>query len=544
MCPTQAAMLVSNSQALQATRPPLLPRPPAVPKMPTIAFTYASDEKREPDEPIQTNFQQRMLHAFEHQGHWGLAMELYLQAERKMNSGSKPASWRKIAEDRTNEHFTVYIQLLTLPDFIIPSLIRNTITLDRVSNSRIHQYILSQMEPTVLPGVYVNILTRGAPAFAAQRQVASNGVWLSPREAMDMKLCYESYLKTGGVYDALAQKIDRYMTPMPKRDRETARKDHSFRRYAPSPTAKETARQWIAIIGELYVDNVDTAKMDLPSKRCLYEVGWGVNVKQRLDDHSANRNTTYVYGFLNMWTRCMLQTPFPSPQQMTLFRVWANDPQIAQVSEIAASMLCSSYVTEGGLNVKEAGTSVIAKGKPAHHKHWTLNAEHIFQHSAHFHSALQKDWEREKKINLTLRSSRNLPTRMQRVQELEEEAKTLKQSLQSTERRLEEVKTRHRKAEGEWDSKQASVLASESQNTDSVQRLRMALSSAKMQVQRDQDIKTKAYCLFVATDSLDEALAAGETASVDEDVIQEVKNLNARLDALRSRVIEGCDDDD
>lgn len=251
----------------------------------------------------------------------------------------------------------------------MPWLIRNTTTYDRVRCPKIDSYIHSRMEPTVLPGIYINILARGQPTISDHQKGIRNGVWLSSREAKDMVLSYEHYLKTGGSNDTRAQDIDSYMTAMPKRDRDAAKIDPTFRRYAPSPSAREAARQWIEVISRLYVQTVDRAKTDIPFRRCICEVGWGTNVKLRLDAHSMNRNTTYIYGYLNMWTRCILKTRFPPPQQLTLFRVWANDLQIAQVSEITASMLCSLYTTEGGLNPKEAGASVVAKAKPHSHKY-------------------------------------------------------------------------------------------------------------------------------------------------------------------------------
>lgn len=64
-----------------------------------------------------------------------------------------------------------------------------------------------------------------------------------------MVLSYKHYLKTCGSNDTRAQDIDSYITAMPKRDGDAAEIDPTFRRYAPSPSAREATRQWIEVIG-------------------------------------------------------------------------------------------------------------------------------------------------------------------------------------------------------------------------------------------------------------------------------------------------------
>lgn len=108
--------MLSSSQVPRATRairPPVTPHPSPIPRQPITLFTYTSDQCSDPDEPVQTNIRQRMMLAFMDRGYRGLGMELYRQAEEKGNANLKPASWRNITNDRTEGHFTVYIQLLS-----------------------------------------------------------------------------------------------------------------------------------------------------------------------------------------------------------------------------------------------------------------------------------------------------------------------------------------------------------------------------------------------------------------------------------------------
>lgn len=85
------------------------------------------------------------------------------------------------------------------------------------------------------------------------------------------------------------------------------------------------------------------------------EIGQSVNVKDRALDHTENLATNNIFGLNNAWVRKYPDPPVPSPEQFFLFRVWKCDDNLLNVSEIFASILCSSYNCLGGMNPVLAG---------------------------------------------------------------------------------------------------------------------------------------------------------------------------------------------
>lgn len=120
-------------------RPTVIPRPPPYVAEPIARYVPASSLPSDPNNPIHTEQQQRMLWVLKYQGHWGLAMEIYEHARRQLEdslvTSKKP--WEYLCKDSDNESSYVYIQLLTLPTRVLESLIKNTITSDMSTDSEI-----------------------------------------------------------------------------------------------------------------------------------------------------------------------------------------------------------------------------------------------------------------------------------------------------------------------------------------------------------------------------------------------------------------------
>ena len=516
------------SQSTRSTRPSLIPRPPPLPEFSPAPFVLASSKSADPEDPIQTDLQQRMLWVFQHQGYWGLASELYRQAQEMSQKGTRAASCAKIVDDYDNGHNTVFLQLLSLPDYIIESLIKNTICYDKHHDERIAQYIESQMCAIEFPRVYLNVSSRDVCGPNAVNDDRNKGRWLSAEEAKDLMMSIKHYLREGTSYN---QRADDFDNILDQGGRETAgsAQDVTSRRYAPTSNAVASMREWADITEQRYIDNVLPVHQDIPFRRTPMEVGWAMNGQDRLKHHLHNGNTTHIYGYLNAWSQHILPpgSSFPQPQQFTLFRVWAKDLRLAQVTEIAASMLCSSYITEGGLNPDEAGNfSFDENSIGADHEYWRCNSENVFQHRPHFHTNLQNEWIRARDRNAILREMGNLDSRERELQQLLDSLNHIREQLKATRAEYEALRTQR-------DNQQAELAAASTGETPAVQKLKAALVQFRQAEAREERIKARAYAIFTEDTSAvtDEQLDPAEMKEVEEKVMA----LEARLKVLKSK---------
>ncbi|KAL9114797.1 MAG: hypothetical protein Q9187_007418, partial [Circinaria calcarea] len=154
------------SQAIRSLSRPAILLYPTQP-IPTLApdFVEAAKVQPDPDTPVQTNEQQRMLMTLQTEGHWGLASEIYRYANEMLkDKSSKKSSWILVAEDFSSKRYYIYLQLLTLPVIVLESLIKNTLTSDYDASPFIRNFVDKWMAPDSNPGVYINIVARGKEA--------------------------------------------------------------------------------------------------------------------------------------------------------------------------------------------------------------------------------------------------------------------------------------------------------------------------------------------------------------------------------------------
>lgn len=433
-------------------------------------------------------------------------------------------------DDHDNGHNTVILQLLSFPDCIIESLIKNTICYDRHHDKRIAQYIESQMGAIEFPGLYLNVPSRDVCGPNAVNEDRNKGRWLSAEEAKDLVLCIKHYLtmsdkhylRGGASYNQRANDFDNILDQGGRKTAGSAQ-DVTFRRYAPTLNAVASMREWVGITERMYIKDVLPVHHDIPSRRTPMEVGWAMNGRDRLEHHLHNDNTTHINGYLNAWSQHILPpgSSFPQPQQFTLFRVWAKDMRLAQVTDIAASMLCS-YTTEEGLNPDEAGNfSFDENSVGADHEYRRCNSENVFQHRPHFHTNLQNDWTRARDRNATLREVVNLESHQRELQQLKEKSSQLLDSLNHQNEQLKAARLEYKTLCTQRDNQQAELAAASTRKLAAIQKLRAALAQLKQAKARDRRIKDRAYAIFMMDTSAatDEQLDPAEMKAVEEKVI-------------------------
>ena len=96
-----------------------------------------------PNDPIQTKHQWKMLSAFLSWGRLGLSKVIYEEARTRAPEHS---SWKLLAEDEEKEKY-VYQLLHLLPDRIITSLIKNTLSFDYHNDLEVKRFVNSDMTP-------------------------------------------------------------------------------------------------------------------------------------------------------------------------------------------------------------------------------------------------------------------------------------------------------------------------------------------------------------------------------------------------------------
>ena len=375
-------------------RPVVIPRPAPYVATPMTVFVPAPKLAPDPNNPIHTNQQQRMLWMLEHRGRWGLALELRKYAELQLSNPTvtNRKSWQYIVDDFDNGTYYMFIQLLTLPRLVLESLIKNTITRDIHTDRDVGQFHRQDMQTHGFPGVYLNVLGLSAVSGGGSLTTfAPNaGKWLTPAQAHDLAEAARLYAGTDNAADQYAKKIDDVF-PKKTSFKILQPREPEDRRYFKSDSAAGKLETWSVTIDDQFYKNM-AAHLHVPHRRCPTEVGWSQSVKDRQQHHVTNSSTTFIYGFANAWSHLDPSASgikFPTPYQFALFRVWNKDA-LPQITEIMASMLCSSYWTEGGLNCIEAGgtgTSNLLLPQSS----WKVNADHVFL-SPNLENILASEW--------------------------------------------------------------------------------------------------------------------------------------------------------
>ena len=342
-----------GSQRAPTVDPSHRPEPPRIP-FPHRTNVVQVTPSPNPDDPIQTAFQRKMLDAFKAEGRWGLVCAVYEEAkEQQRSTATKGPTWDCLIEDHENEHRYMFQLACMLPDEVIVSLIRNTLPSDYMSNSskNLKSFVDHSMNlATPCAGIYLSTTTRadqiGYMQSPSQQPSAKlMGKWLSSNEVAQMLYRVEMYI--------LEWKTDWENTAL---DNQTT-------------TATSRIEAWVAETRRLYCTNIAPAHADKFFLRCPSEVGFAGNITERLAEHVDNAKTTPIFGLVNTITQQPASQrgfDFPAPWGVVLWPLWLRDPTLVHVAEAFGRVLCSAYWHEGGFNFHEASDSTVLTTIPGY----------------------------------------------------------------------------------------------------------------------------------------------------------------------------------
>ncbi|KAL8927264.1 MAG: hypothetical protein Q9208_002440 [Pyrenodesmia sp. 3 TL-2023] len=142
----------------------------------------------------------------------------------------------------------------------------------------------------------------------------------------------------------------------------------AFPSVVPGPTGQKFKTQvfdeWLQSMTDIYDDpTIPADKRSTPSVRVPMEVGYAKDTITFLQQHAGNRSTNALFGLTHA-ILCLPNNPpasqgfqFPKPSQYELFPLYDDNEEYAQIGEIVASLVCSSYYSMGSLNPTYAGTA-------------------------------------------------------------------------------------------------------------------------------------------------------------------------------------------
>ena len=354
-------------QAVRASTPqPQQPKPLKAP--PVLRPTP------HPDDPIQSQHQLGMLNAFNSLGRLGLSKFIYEEAQ---NRATEHYSWKLLADDEEKEKY-VYQLLHLLPDQVIRSVIRNTLSRDARTNPAVKSFVDSEMIPremSPMAGIYINIARRSNLVLPQQVDPHA-GKWLTPNQV-------KSLIDKVKIY--VANRSDQQsLTTNTSIDNAVGRFNSQFptdRRFAlDSSQYRSRVLEWVKTIESQYWTNINPGYLDIPFLRCPMEVGWAQDINSRLKAHVNNGSTTPLFGLVNAISRLPIKdggAAFPKPLQLILFPVFKDDDDLKRIAEILGSVLCSSYWIYGGLNYAWAGGSVNVTANNPTGDNWIQSANHL-----------------------------------------------------------------------------------------------------------------------------------------------------------------------
>ena len=450
------------SQRSQSSPDGAKPQPRPLPS--TIA-TGTNPSSVDPEEPMQTEWQHQMMDAFDHDGYYGLAFKMYSFASTQPDRQKPTSSWATILEDRDSKRLYLLLLLTTLPEFIIRSLIRNTLPYDYYHDKELRSYVDKYMTPGEFPGIYANIPTIGADtsSYAIARQYENQGRWMTKNQVESMVARIESYLDFVPHFNQDVQDIDAYF---PTSDPSTLNRaqSHSKRRYAPTLASRTKIKQWIRAIKRHFCTGLDASHADVPFKRCPMEIGWSYNVDQRLGQYKNNANTTYIYGVVNVLTRQPrpVGLGFPVPAQWSIFRIWEKDVTLVKVAEITASLLCSSYWTQGGLNCIEAG-GMSLEGVPDDLPSWTTAMLFTLDQQSRLNILLSESLEWKRRSERT-KAALSLPVMKKKYEDLRPKEVEAKDKFLESKARMGQVETELKAVRKEVEARRMDSIPEKSQN--------------------------------------------------------------------------------
>lgn len=442
----------SSPESHLQVRPEVYPKP--APLSTAVSLPRRSFSPT-PSDPIQDAFQEEMLWFFHMEGYWGLAFTIWTRAIELIRNA--PNSYRRfLAEDYTKGTFHLFTLLLTLPRKLIESLIKNTLPYDIVQDASVGRFVTMAMQPAPIPGIYMNIPTRGRSVLTHHSSQASSdvGKWLSSSEAEAMVDFVQEYLDLSAP-SGHSKAFDRHLT-CGFADVKELIDSPKLRRYASNTKQARDLQRWANRIKTMYVTG-NTSDPALKFVRCPIEVGWSKDIEKRLSEHAKNWHTTGLFAFFHAYSRCKLPSSnsFPVTSQYTLFPIWDNDRELARVAEIAATLLTSSMGEHGGLNANPPGNITIRGAIPA--RVWDSNAQGVFlrehvldalQAEVDFVEETEKAWTDHPKIKELEEENKALEKEWKKMEDaiadLDEKKVTLSKELEELKaKRLEQVATGH-----------------------------------------------------------------------------------------------------
>ncbi|KAI4264920.1 MAG: hypothetical protein L6R35_007273, partial [Caloplaca aegaea] len=297
-----------------------------------------------PDNPFRTIRQVRLFNCFRAVGRSGIARYLYDECKIEADNPKRNwASWGKILKDREDFEHNVELLLSMLPDAVIVSLIKGTFAYDIEHDSKVHYYYTKFMGSSGHPGIYLNIIAYPRVAIGPQTHP---GRWLSPRQVSTLCDAYLAYIDNTD--PALNDAVDEQFGG-------TA----GSRRWAENDRQITVGKAWIEEVRKQYCDNIAPNDMDKHHVKAPTEIGWALDVKNRIPQHAENSSTTPIFGYNNAFTRLPINKRgfgFTwQPRSAMLFPVWRRDQLTAEVGEILGTLLTGSYWYLGGYNGFSAG---------------------------------------------------------------------------------------------------------------------------------------------------------------------------------------------
>lgn len=361
--------LTASSTSGRPLTPPLL----SLPDVKTLS------SESNPEDAIQSEHQLRMMKAFDEAGRMGLEGAIFEECcERLELKPTLKSSWRTLIDDYKNDNGRVFQLLLLLPDHIIRSLIRNTLSYDLYHDPDVKIFVHTRMKVNKsrpCAGIYLNVARRITPqtTLMAKAIHPDAGKWLTYEEIQRMMAKVDMYIKNDPDVNSQTQNylLDKSL-PLGKFTM-------SDRRWEISASSAVKVREWLNIVDQQFCNDVDLADRDKPFVRCPYEVGWAQHIPDRLKQHLNNANSTAIFEMVNAITRQSKKeggAGFPEPLQLMLFPIWKDDKILPKLAEILGSVLCSSYWVYGGLNVTEAGNSVSTTYNDQHEV-WYWSAQEV-----------------------------------------------------------------------------------------------------------------------------------------------------------------------
>ncbi|KAL8729445.1 MAG: hypothetical protein Q9181_004991 [Wetmoreana brouardii] len=304
----------------------------------------------DPEDPIQLQSQLEMLKIFQHEGRVGLQEEVYriartqkAMALKESENLGRDVSWDPLLDDEKSGKNTVFHLLMTVPDDFIQSMIKNTLAHDALWDRSVRDFVKKRLAWHG-PAIYANITALGGILFSGKIPEVHQGRWLNKTQIEKLLVEIEKYIEDRPGDRANNIAID---------NKWSKERFDKKRRYCSNAKMKAKFKVWMKTIRKQYCDGLDPTKNDVPFMRTPMEIGWAIDVYQRLQQHARNGSTTNIYGLVNVLTYERFK--FPRPAQFPIFPIGQPTGNMPQIGELTATVLCNSYWFNGGLNHHHAG---------------------------------------------------------------------------------------------------------------------------------------------------------------------------------------------